>query len=393
MSVTLHSGRLLLRGGFQAETLVVADDGTIAYVGPREAAPGAEGSLIDLEGRLVAPGFIDLHTHGGHGVTFGRMETLADDLRHYSAWVVGTGVTGFLCTVAAPDADTLRHLVSRYAELFEEETWPGARPLGLHLEGPFLSEEKKGAFSSDWLRTPGLDEVESLLEAGSGWIRQTTVAPELPGAAEVAALFRRRGVAVSLGHTDADYETAAAALSGAFTHVTHTFNAQRGFHHRDPGVLGAVLTSDHVTAELIADTVHVHPAAMKVLIRCLGTDRVVLITDAMAGAGLPDGEYDLVGQRVTVKDGKAALADGTIAGSAATMDRCVRNLNRRVGVGLPDAVKMASLNPAGVLGLRGSLGSLQVGKRANLVVMDEDLDVRMAMVEGRIVYDRQKGTS
>lgn len=386
MGITLYLTRIFTPSGVASDTIVAADDGTITYVGPMEAAPSMDGPRLDLRGHLVVPGFIDIHTHGGHGVTFGKMETLEEDLRDYSAWVASTGVTGFLCTVAAPDPGSLRAVVARYIELFKEGTWPGATPLGLHLEGPFLSEEKKGAFNPKWLREPMLEEAEALLETGGRWIRQMTLAPELPGAKEIAALYRGEGVVVSLGHTNADYETASAALRGNCTHVTHTFNAQKGFHHRDPGVFGAIMASDYVTAELIADTIHVHPGAMKMLVRCLGTDRVVLITDAMAGAGLPDGEYDLVGHKVTVKNGKATLEDGTIAGSAATMAMCVHNLNSEVGVELTEAIKMASLNPAGVLGLRGTLGSLQIGKKANLTVIDEGVNVSMTMVDGKIVY-------
>lgn len=386
MSVMLYLAQVFTPDEVEADTIVVSDDDTIAYIGPMDLAPQVNGPRLDMRGLVVAPGFIDVHTHGGHGVTFGNMETLEDDLRDYSAWVASTGVTGFLCTVAAPDAESLRGLVAEYVELFEAETWPGATPLGLHLEGPFLSEEKKGAFNPKWLREPMLEEAESVLKVGGHWIRQMTLAPELPGAEGIAALFRSEGVVVSLGHTDADYEAASAALRGNFTHVTHTFNAQKGFHHREPGVLGAVLASDRVTAELIADTVHVHPGAMTVLLRCLGPDRVVLVTDAMAGAGLADGGYELMGHDVTLRDGKATLADGTIAGSAATMDMCVRNANSEVGVELSDAVKMASLNPARAMGLGAALGRLQVGKKANLTVIDEDVNVKMTVVDGEIVY-------
>jgi N-acetylglucosamine-6-phosphate deacetylase len=298
-------------------------------------------------------------------------------------------VTGFLCTVAAPDADSLRRLVSRYVERFEEETQSGARPLGLHLEGPFLNEEKRGAFDAAWLREPTLAEAEAVLDAGQGWIRQVTLAPELPGVEEIAARFRGEDVVVSLGHTNADFETARSALRADFTHVTHTFNAMKGFHHREPGVFGAIMTSRAVTAELIADTVHVHPGAMEMLLRCLGPDRVVLVTDAMAGAGLADGAYDLVGQRVTVQDGKATLADGTMAGSVATMDTCVGNLPREVGVPLADAVRMASLNPARVLNMADTLGTLEVGKRADLTVIDRDVNVKLTVVGGEIVYSNR----
>jgi len=214
-----------------------------------------------------------------------------------------------------------------------------------------------------------------------------TMAPELPHANEVARLFRQNGVVVALGHTNTDYETASKALKGDFVHVTHTFNAQSSFDHRAPAVFGAVMSSDNVTAELIADCVHVHPAAMKVLIRSLGTERVVLITDAMTGAGLKDGKYMLAGNEVTVKDGHATLANGTLAGSIATLNQCVRNVNQLVGFPLVDAVKMASLNPARAMGLGDRLGAIQPGKDASLTVIDEDVTVYLTMVKGKIVYN------
>lgn len=278
-------------------------------------------------------------------------------------------------------------MITSYVKLLERGGLPGAVPLRLHLEGPYLSLEKKGAFNPAWLHPPTAAEAQSLLDAGQGWIRQVTIAPELPNAQAVAALFRQQGVVVALGHTNSDYELASAALRGNFTHVTHTFNAQRGFQHREPGALGAVLASEHVTAELIADTIHVHPAAMRVLLRCLGTDRVVLITDAMAAAGLGDGTYSLVGHTVTVKDGVAREVDGTIAGSSVTLDTCVRNMNQKVGASLPDAVKMASLNPARAMGLAERYGRLAVGWDANLIVIDEGVNVHLTMVQGRIVHN------
>ena len=366
-------------------TVVISDDGKIAYVGSMEAAPEMSGKRLDLRNLTVAPGFIDIHVHGGKGVTFGETGNAAEELRAYSEWVVSTGVTGYLCSLAAPNAEALVELVSQYVAAMKAGV-PGAKPLGIHLEGPFINKEKKGAFNPDWLRMPSLEEAEAVLAAGEGWIRQVTMAPELPNAERLASKFREQGVIVSLGHTNSDYETASAALKGAYTHVTHTFNAQSGFHHRKPGVFGAILASDGITAELIADTVHAHPGAMKILLRCLGSDRVALITDAMAGAGLEDGEYNLVGQAVTVKDGKATLADGTIAGSTAAMNQCVRNVHRLLGLSLAEAVKMASLVPARAMGFASRMGSLEVAKDANLTVLDDDGEVRLTMVKGRLVY-------
>jgi N-acetylglucosamine-6-phosphate deacetylase len=364
--------------------VVISDEGKILYAGPLEGAPRVGGLQIDLRGRFVAPGFIDIHTHGGKGIAFGN-DNPAEELRIYSEWVAGTGVTGFQCSLAASDPQALAKIVSGYAEAMQAGV-AGAEPLGIHLEGPYLNKERKGAFNPDWLRLPELEEAEAIVEAGRGWVRQMTLAPELPGAQQIAARLRQQGVVVALGHSNTDYETASAALKGNFTHVTHTFNAQSGFHHRQPGVFGAVMASDEVTAELIGDTVHAHPGAMKVLVRCLGADRVVLITDAMSGAGFPDGEYDLVGLKVYVKDGHATLADGTIAGSTATLNHCVRNVHRLVGLPLAQAVKMASLNPARAMGFASRLGSIAVGKDASLVVIDEDVNVYMTIVKGKVVY-------
>jgi N-acetylglucosamine-6-phosphate deacetylase len=367
--------------------VIVGDDGRITYAGPAAEAPRAEGQAVDLGGRWLLPGLIDIHVHGGNGVTFGMPGQAGPDLRAYSEWVASTGVTGFLCSLDAPDAATLVQVVEECVAALEAGL-PGAEGLGIHLEGPFLNPAKKGAFNPAWLRQPALAEAEGLLQAGRGWIHQITMAPELPGAQQVAARMRAAGVVVSLGHSDTGYEAASAALRGDFTHVTHTFNAQRGFTQREPGVFGAVLASDGVTAELIADTIHVHPGAMKVLLRCLGTDRVVLITDAMTAAGLSDGRYDLVGNPVIVKDGRATLLDGTIAGSTVPLSECVRNVHQQVGVPLPEAVKMASLNSARAMGFADRLGAIAAGKDASLIAVDEDMNVFWTMVKGKVVYSK-----
>jgi N-acetylglucosamine-6-phosphate deacetylase len=365
--------------------LVISDEGKIAYAGPMEDAPQAEGKRLDLRGLFLVPGFIDIHVHGGKGITFGESGRAEDELGGYSEWVAGNGVTGFLASLAAPDQRALVDLVGRYVRVMQQGL-PGAEALGIHLEGPFISKEKKGAFNPQWLRPPSMEEAEAVLKAGQGWIRQITIAPELPGAGEVASRFRREGVVVAFGHTNSDYATASAALTGTFTHVTHTYNAQRGFQQREPGAFGAILASEQVTAEVIADGIHSHPAAIKILLRCLGSDRVALITDAMAGAGLPDGNYHLIGQPVTVKEGKATLADGTIAGSTVLLNECVRNVHEWLGVSLAEAAKMASLVPARAMGLGARYGSLRPGREASLAAIDAQARVRLTTVRGKVVY-------
>jgi N-acetylglucosamine-6-phosphate deacetylase len=366
-------------------TLIIDEEGRIEYCGSREDAPRVIGKRLNLKGKIVAPGFIDIHVHGGYGVTFG-IGDLANEMEKYSKWVVSGGVTGFLLSINAPDKNSTCKLIQDYVNILEKGS-SSATVLGLHLEGPFLNPEKKGAFNSQWLRAPDPGEAKKYLKLGKGWIKQITIAPELPNAREVAKIMHQAGVKVALGHSNTDYKTASEALKEDFTHITHSFNAQSGFNQRTPGVFGAVMASEYPTAELIADGVHVHPGAMKVLLRCLGKDRICLITDAIPGAGLPDGEYHLIGQHVIVRDGKATLDDGTIAGSTVQMNQCVRNFNQLVGTTLQDAVQMASLNPARVIGEEKNMGSLEPGKWANLVVMDEKVNIHLTMVKGRVVYN------
>lgn len=374
-------------GTLQRASVVVGNNGMIEYVGPMELAPAVGGFRLDLRNLIVAPGLIDIHVHGGHGITFGNPDSLVEDLREYSNWVVKNGVTGFLTTITASTPEELSDMIRSFVEQFKKGL-PSAQALGIHLEGPFMNLKKKGAQNPDWIRNPSLDEAKMYLAAGEGWIKQMTMAPELPDAYKVATIFRGAGVSLSIGHSDADYDAAVNALRTHWTHVTHTYNAQTGLHHRRPGVVGAVMGSDEITAELIADLIHVHPGAMKALVRCIGTDRVVLVTDAMEAAGLPDGEYHLLGAKVKVYGGKATLKDGTIAGSSAVLNQCVKNMNKDVGVPLQDAIKMATLNPARVIGEVSKRGSLAPGKQADLIVIDDELNVYMTMVNGKVVYSQ-----
>ncbi|MBW6465994.1 MAG: N-acetylglucosamine-6-phosphate deacetylase [Brevefilum sp.] len=385
MKTILQNGNVVLPDRILAEGAVVIDEqGKIVYVGRAVDLPEQAGETLDLGGKTLSPGLIDIHVHGGRGVTFGEGD-LAKNTAAYSEWVVSKGVTGYLMSVAGKSSHALVEMIKRYVEIFNHPP-QGAETLGLHLEGPFLNVEKKGAFNPTWLRTPDLSEMKAYEKAANGWIRQMTLAPELPGAEAVAQFCRESGILAAIGHTNTSYEWAEKALREDFKHVTHTFNAQSGFSHRAPGVLGAVLTSDAVSAELIGDMVHVHPGAMKLLLRCLGSERVIAITDAMAGAGLIEGVYELVGHQVIVKDGRATLEDGTLAGSIATMNTCVANLVKHVGLSLSEAIKMASLNPARVIGVADRLGSIEVGKDASLIVIDESINVSMTMVKGHIVY-------
>ena len=368
-----------------SDALIAWDEnGKIIFVGPRCDAPKLNGEIYDFSDLSAMPGFIDIHVHGGWGVEFGR-GNLKDGLHAYSQKAPSSGVTGFLITVSGPSPIEIIDTIRSYVPLLRGE-FPGAIPLGFHLEGPFLNPDRHGAFNPDWLHNPTIAEMQGYIDVANGHLRQVSLAPELENAFEVANLLHERGIRVALAHSSADYDLAAKALAGSFTHVTHTFNAQKPFHHRQPGVIGAILTSENVTAELIADTVHVHPAAMEILVRCLGSDRVVLITDAMSGAGMEDGQYHLIGQEVTVKQGKAYLPDGTIAGSVATLDQCVRNMVNKVGVPTLHAVKMASINPAATIGLPNRFGSVEKHRIADIALTDEKLNVKAVFVRGKLLY-------
>lgn len=365
----------------QNGTVIWDDVGKIIFCGAAENAPSISNTDIDQTGFSAAPGLIDIHVHGGFGIEFGFGD-IQTGLENYSERIARFGVTGFLITISGPNPEFILNAINSYIPLLSHQ-FKGAQPLGFHLEGPFLNPKKHGAFNPDWLRQPTIDEMHLYYAAARDWIKQVSIAPELEGAHELADYLQERGIRASLAHSSADYETASRALNGAFSHVTHTFNAQSPLHHRNPGVVGAVLTSKSATAELIADGIHVHPAVMRILLNCIGMKRVVLITDAMPGAGLPDGSYDLLDQMVTVKDGKALLPDGTIAGSTATMDLCVRNMIDSVGVNLKDGIRMASINPAKVIGLGDHIGSLMPGKDADIIIFDNNLKIKKTFIKGK----------
>ncbi len=386
MSFTLDNASVITHHEIKNNfSVIVSDEGKIQYIGPSNKKPAVDGKSLDIKGHIISPGFINIHVHGGNGVTFGHGD-IESELHIYSRWAAIHGVTNFLCSIAAPERAELSDLITRYVDILSR-SMPGAECSGLHLEGPFMNVEKKGAFNPAWLRMPDLGEAKEYIRAGKGWIKQITIAPELEKAAQVADLFNENGIVVALGHSNANFDTAAEALRNSFTHITHTYNAQSSFNHRSPGVVGAVLSSDKVTAEIISDMVHIHPAAIKVLVRSLGNDRVVIITDAMAGEGMPDGKYILVGYEVTVNNGIASLDDGTLAGGISSMNHCVRNMIEKVGVPMVDAIKMASLNPAKVIKEADHLGSIVEGKDASLIIIDEKINVYMTMVKGRIVHN------
>lgn len=354
---------------------VAVDRDRIAAVGTGE--PPGMGAL-DLRGLLLCPGFVDLHIHGAFGA-----DLMAGGVGAVSAGLPRHGCTSFLpTTVTASWGETLAAVTALAAAA--EHPPEGARPAGIHLEGPFLNPARRGMQVPEHMRPPDDAAVDALLEAGHGQVRQVTLAPELPGGLEAVRRLAARGVVVALAHSDASFEQAVAAAEAGARHVTHCFNAMRPLHHREPGLAGAALALPGLTAEVIADGVHVHPAMLRVLWRARGWRRLAVVTDAMPGAGAPEGRYRFGGQDVTVRGGAARLHDGTLAGSVLTMDRAVATM---VAAGAPprQAVAMASRVPAAIAGL-SDVGALAPGRRADVLGLTPDLGVAWVMIGGRIAW-------
>lgn len=374
--LTLTGARVVTADGTH-EGWVRIENGRVTEFGTGD--PGA-GDRHDVGGRLVAPGLVDTHIHGGAGHAFPAADP--EGAREIVAFNRRAGVTSLVGgLVAATPENTLRQ-VSALAELCD-----AGELAGIFLEGPFIARSKCGAHDPDLLRDPDTSEFDAWLKAGRGHVRMITVAPELPGALDLIGAARSSGVVAAVGHTEASYEQTLAAIAAGATVATHVYNAMRPLNHRDPGPIAALLGDERVTVELILDNVHVHPGAARLVFDAAGPERVSLVTDAMSATGLGDGEYTLGDLRVRVQDGEARLVEnGAIASSTIVLPQAVRNAVA-VGVPVAEAVRSASSVPAAALGLSGS-GRIEVGGHADLVVLEEDLSVSEVMYRGDWVSDR-----
>lgn len=372
----ITAGRVVAPSSDLVPGTVEVVDGRIVSI-RTGASAGADVSAPD---GILVPGFIDLQINGAGGVDFLTAKTDADLLR-VGRYLASTGVTAFAPTLITAPPSVLREALIRWARLAARQRAP--RIVGLHLEGPFLNPEFKGAHPARYLRAPDPAYAAALLDAARGAVQMVTLAPELPGAGEVIRLLRGRGCIVAAGHTGATYDQGQAAFRDGVTTVTHLFNAMRPVHHRDPGIVVAALQHPQVTVSLIADFVHTHPAIVLLAVRLKGWERVALITDAIAAAGARGKATNLGTRTVRVSDAPR-LADGTLAGSVLSMDRAVRNVTS-LGIPLREAVQMASTTPAHLLG-RGDLGRIEEGAIADLVVLDQALHVRAVYGAGERIY-------
>ena len=367
--------------------LLVVEDGLISEVSTRsEKEISRNLSLVDFGDAVLAPGFVDIHIHGGAGLD--AMRALPSELPRLGKFLTTHGVTGYFPTTVAAPLDATCAALGRLADAIETAatTTNGhpvqARPLGLHLEGPFLSHKRRGVHPPENLVAPTVDIFERLWQAARGHVRMLTIAPEIPGAMGVIAEAARRNVCVSIGHSDAEMPVAQDAVTAGARHATHTFNAMRPLDHRDPGIIGEVLSDDRLSADIIVDGIHVAPPVVKVFLQAKGYERAVLITDAISATGMPDGRYQLGPIEVDVKDGKCT-SNGSLAGSVLTMDRAVRNVTKFSRWKLRDAVRAATLNPARATGLSARHGALTPGAFADFTVLSATGEVLKTIVGGR----------
>jgi N-acetylglucosamine-6-phosphate deacetylase len=376
-TILIHAARALTPSTEINDAGILIREDVIEAVGPRSAMTLPAGAQeIRATDKVAVPGFLDLHIHGAGG----RDVMEGNNDRKVSEY----GTTSIVATtVTASTDETLRAVegIAGYIAHQHDSVEPRAEILGIHFEGPFISKLRRGVHPSEWIQLPSSDTLQRFLKAAAGNARILTIAPELLGAAPCIDAAVEAGLVVSIGHTDATYEQARAAMARGAHSATHVYNAMRPFTHRDPGVIGAVLTSPDINAELIADGVHVEEAAMKLLLLAKGAAHVTLVSDGLSATGMPDGKYMLGGFEVTVSGGVCRNAEGTLAGSTLTLDRALRNIVA-LGIPLPDAVRMLTLNPALLLGIEFKKGSLRAGADADILLLDERLHVTNVWARG-----------
>jgi N-acetylglucosamine-6-phosphate deacetylase len=382
----LHVGKAITPKGEIADAGILIRDGEIEMVGPRAAMelPGGAEEVQANESTAI-PGFVDVHIHG----TGGRDVMEADEaaLSTITGRLAAFGTTSLLATTVTASAEqTIRAVqgIAKYISGQYQTNNARAEILGIHFEGPFLSKARRGVHPAEWLQLPSAELLQRFLQAASGNARILTIAPELLGAMPCIDAARSLGMVVSIGHTDATYEQARAAVAHGAHHATHVYNAMRPFTHRDPGVIGAVLTTPEVTAELIADGIHVDEIAMKVLLQAKGAQSVILISDGISATGMPDGKYMLGGLEVTVSGGVCRNAEGRLAGSTLTLDRALRNIVS-LGIPLADTVRMLTLNPATLLGIEFKKGALRTGADADIVLLNDALEIERVWARGTLL--------
>lgn len=371
--------------------VLIVENGKISSIGPEAEVKVPQGTkVIDVAGKYLAPGFIDIHLHGAGGADV--MDGTEEAIEKISKVHAKGGSTSIVPTTLTASLSKILKAV-RNIGMAKRKMLEGAQVLGAHIEGPYLSMKQRGAQDPKYLKVPQPEEYEKLLEFSED-ICQMTVAPELDGAIDLGKALLRRGIVASIGHSNATYNEVVSAIEAGFTHVTHIFSAMSGLRRinlfRVAGVIESTLLLDELTTEMIADGRHIPASLMKLVIKAKGLDKVSLVSDASSPTGMPEGQYRVGGLEVIVEDGVAKLSDRTaFAGSIATMNLCVRNMIDLVGLSISDVIKMATLNPAKVIGVDEKKGSLVEGKDADLVIFDKDINILATVVKGKVVFSRK----
>ena len=381
-SILLKAPRVVLADREVSSASVLITEGRISKISPEVSAAGA--IEIDLSNTTLFPGFIDMHIHGANGVDI--MDAGPSDLIDMSKFLASEGVTAWLPTFVPASDETYARAVNVITNAIETTRGATARILGIHYEGPFVNTAQCGALHKDYFRTyqtPG--DLHSLPIPRTG-IKMTTMSPEIDGGIELVRALKEKGWIISIGHTRAELEVLDRAFDAGARHMTHFMNAMAPLHHRNPGPIGWGMSREGVSCDIIADGIHLDPFVLKLLVKIKGSDRLSLISDAIASAGKGDGEYQIWGETISVKNGRTSNAHGSIAGSVITILDAVRMM-RSLGVSDVDIARMASSNPARVLGIENECGSIEVGKRADLVAIDGNGDVKLTVVGGEVAFE------
>lgn len=384
---SVSNARIVLYDRIIERGLITISNGRISSINADHNRETQSPDVVNVRGATVFPGFIDVHIHGSAGIDV--MNASSDELRELSAFLITQGVTSWLPTFVPATDDEYEDCVKRIQQAADEQSGV-ARIVGLHYEGPFVNSAQCGALHSDYFKTfRGPEDVERLPTLRDGFIKMTTAAPEISGGIELIKELKKCGWVISIGHTRAEVDTLDQAFAAGASHMTHFMNAMPQVHHRNPGPVGWGLARDGVTCDVIADGIHLNPLILRLLMKVKTAERLSLISDAIAAAGKGDGDYQIWGETISVKDGRTSNASGNIAGSVITMLDAVRMM-KSLGATDIEIGRIASTNPARLLRLDHECGSIEEGKRADLVVLDDCGDVRLTIVGGEVVFSRDE---
>lgn len=362
---------------------LLIENGEIVNINLEQHFSNEAYKLIDGGGNYLSPGFIDIHNHGNSG--FDVMDSSEGALDQIGNYHLSNGVTSYLGTIITSSYEDMIMAIENINNYVNKDNV--ARILGIHLEGPFFNLSKKGAQPEKHIKLPDLNQMKAIFNIGQNRIKMVSIAPELNGALDIIKYLREKNIVVAMAHTNATYAEAKKGIDYGATIATHLYNGMRNFSHREPGIIGAVLNDDRVFCEIIYDRIHLHDVAVDIALKMKGYNKVVLVSDAMRATGLEDGEYELGNQRVKVLNKAARLESGNLAGSTLNLREAVYNMVSFLDVPIHEAVKMASLNAAKSINVNDKLGSIEVGKKADLIFFDRDINIKKVILEGKIVLE------